>query len=175
MKKRFLAFLIIALAVSGLYAQDTAPKMEIYRTWISLNNEPKVIRGSLYQVSDNAVVVSSAVKNRHYSANRYEITKLHYYTIETIQIRQSGTVRRGARLGAIAGFTVGFLIGNITTGSGDFFTGPTVGVILGVPSAIAGAGVGAIIGSSKITIPINGNTNNFNQNKNKLREYAIIK
>ena len=174
MKKEFLAVLIIALAVGGLYAQDNTPRMKIYRTWISLDNVPYEIKGSLYQISDSAVFVSSAVKIRHYAANRYEITELHYNTINTIKIRRSGSVRRGALLGAISGFAAGFLIGNITT-SEDWITGPEVGVIIGVPSALAGAGLGAILGSSKITIPINGKTNSFNQNKNKLREYAIIK
>jgi hypothetical protein len=48
-------------------------------------------------------------------------------------------------------------------------------LISGVPLAVGGAGIGALIGSIKIKIPINGSINSYNRNKNKLGEYPIKK
>ncbi len=54
MKKRLLTLLIIALAVSGLQAQDAASKIEIHRTWISLNSESYKNKDSLSQICDSS-------------------------------------------------------------------------------------------------------------------------
>jgi hypothetical protein len=71
MKKILLTLLIIALAVSGLQAQDAASKIEINRTWISLNSGLYKIKDSLYQISDFPVFVSNSLKRQNYYTNSY--------------------------------------------------------------------------------------------------------
>ncbi len=183
MKKKLFAFLMIALAVSGLSAQDTTKKTKIYRTWISMNSEPFKIKGSLYQVNDSSVFVSNALKIQDYSENRFETVELHVKDIKIIKTRKKNSVGNGALVGAISGLVFGGLIGYA---SGDdscppgtwciiSFTAEEKALMLGVPLSIVGAGLGALIGSAKIVIPINGNAITFNQNKKELRKYSIIK
>ncbi len=175
MKKKMFAFLMIALAVGGLSAQDTTKKTKIYRTWISTNSEPFKVKGSLYKVNDSSIFVSSFLRLQDYPANRDQLlVELYLENINTIKIRRMNRIGRGAWIGAISGFVVGGFIGYQT--EFDYFLHRHEMVFLGgVPLSIVGAGVGALIGSNKIIIPINGNANNFNKNKKELRKYSIIK
>jgi len=77
MKKRLLPLLIIAMAVSGLQAQDAASKIGINRTWISLNSEPEKAMDSLFQVNDSPVIVPSSLKTLDYATSSYEKDSLH--------------------------------------------------------------------------------------------------
>jgi len=185
MKKKMFAFLMIALAVGGLSAQDTTKKTKIYRTWISTNSEPFKVKGSLYKVNDSSVFVSNSLRLLDYPANRDQLVELHLENINTIKIRRMNNIGKGALIGAISGFVVGGLIGYAsgddppcTPPPGAWFCWTTTAeekaVNLGVPLSIVGAGLGALIGSAKIVIPINGNAYNFNKNKNELRKYSII-
>jgi hypothetical protein len=76
-KKRLLPLLIIALAVSGLQAQDAASKIGINRTWISLNSEPEKAMDSLFQINDSPVIVPSSLKTFDYATSSYEKDSLH--------------------------------------------------------------------------------------------------
>jgi hypothetical protein len=183
MKMKMFVFLMIALAACGLSAQDVPEKTKIYRTWISLNNEPYKIKGSLYQVNDSSILVSNSFIIQDYSQGRYETVELHLENIMKIKTRKKNSVGNGALVGAISGFVIGGLIGyaagDDSCPSGSWciisFTAEEKAVMLGVPLSIFGAGIGALIGSAKIVIPINGNAKTFNQNKSQLREYSIIK
>jgi len=46
-------------------------------------------------------------------------------------------------------------------------------VLIGIGCIGTGMGVGAIIGSAKITIPINGSKEQFNRNKSVLKDYSV--
>jgi hypothetical protein len=183
MRKKMFAFLMIALVVGGLYAQVVPDRTEIYTTSISLNSQPKKVAGSLCQVNDSSVIVSSSLRLQDYTANRFKKVELHFENIETIKIRRKNSVGNGALIGAISGLTFGGLIGyasgDDSCPSGTWcsftYTAEAKALMLGVPFSIVGAGIGALIGSAKIVIPINGSNKTFNQNKNNLREYSIIK
>ncbi len=172
MKKKLLTLLMIALTTIGLFAQESSTRLKIYRTWVSLNREPFKIEGSLYQINDSSIVVSSSFKRQDYAENKYEIVEKHIDDIETIKTRRYRSIEAGAWLGAFTGFTVGFVTG-VSTAEYSYLDELQVGLILGIPSAVAGAALGAIGGSFKRKIPIHGSIDYYNRSKNKLREYSI--
>ncbi len=170
---KIVALIMISLTATGLYAQDASTRPKIYRTWIYLNSG-FVINGSLYQVNDSSIVVSSSFRVQDYLDNRYEIFELPINNIETIKIRRNKSVGTGLWLGAISGFTIGFVVGH-STAENSFFSGSEVGFILGTPGAVAGAVLGAIVGSLKTNISIDGSIDTFNKNKERLKKYSIRK
>ena len=174
--------LIVLCCLNSLNAQDTFQKIKIYRTWVSLNSEPFKIKGVLYEVKDSSILVSRSVVIQDYSTDRFEIAKLNINNIETIKTRRKNSIGKGVLIGAVSGLVVGVLIGLIdgddppcTSGSWIClrYTAGQKALMAGVPLAVSGAGIGALIGSIKVKIPINGNINNYNRNKNKLRKYTI--
>jgi len=115
-----------------------------------------------------------------YLADRFETIKLHINDIETVKIRRKGRIGRGVLFGALGGFALGGIIG-LASGDDDpnncFFclSAGDKALLAGIPLSIVGAGLGALIGSLKVKIPINGNISNFNRNKSKLRKYTFKK
>ena len=45
--------LIVLCCLNSLNAQDIIQKIEIQRTWVSLNSEPFKIKGVLYEIKDS--------------------------------------------------------------------------------------------------------------------------
>ena len=164
-------------------------KPKIYKTWVSLNEEPFKIKGVLYELKDSSILVSNSVIIKDYSTNKFETINLHMNSIETIKTRRKNRIGKGIWIGALSGFVIGGTIGLISgdndssTGSSNYPTNyPTVdlsfssgqtALILALPSAAVGAGIGALVGSIKVKIPIYGNISNYNNQKNKLRKYSI--
>lgn len=176
--------LILLCCLNSLNAQDTIQKIKIYRTWVSLNSEPFKIKGVLYEIKDSSILVSSSVVIQDYSIDRFEVANLHINNIETIKTRRKNNIGKGVLIGAVSGFVLGGLIGLISGDdppctSGSLicfrFTAEEKALGTGVPLAVGGAGIGSLIGSIKVKIPINGSINSYNRNKNKLREYSIKK
>ncbi len=178
----FIAF----CCLNSLSAQDPTPKIKIYRTWITLNSEPFKMEGVLYELKDSSILVSSSVVMQDYSLDKLEVADLHITNIEIIKTRINSSVGDGALIGVITGFAVGGLIG--LTKGGDspcapadwfcyfqFSTAFEKAIFYGAGLAVVGAGIGASVGSIKVTIPINANINNYNRHKNKLRKYAYMK
>ena len=168
--------------LNSLNAQDTIRKNKIYRTWISLNSEPFNTKGVLYELRDSSILVSSSLVIQDYSTDRFETEQLYINNIETIKTRRKNRVWKGVLIGAVSGFAVGGLIGLISGNDPPCdphsiicirFTAGEKALIAGIPLSVGGAGIGALIGSIKVQIPINGNINDYNKNKNKLREYTF--
>jgi hypothetical protein len=165
--------LIVFCCLNSLNAQDTIQKINIYRTWVSLNSEPFNIKGVLYEIKDSSILVSSSVVIRDYSTDRFGMINLHINDIETIKTRKNGNIGKGVLIGAITGFAVGGFIGLLSGNdppcpSGSWFclrySAGEKALMAGIPLAVCGAGIGALIGSIKVTIPINGSINNYNRN-----------
>ena len=176
--------LIVLCSLNSLYAQDTIQKIKIHRTWISLKSEPFKIKGVLYEIKDSSILVSRSVVIQDYSTDRFEIAKLNIKNIETIKTRRKNSIGNGVLIGVVSGFVVGGLMGLIDGDDppctpGSWFcwriTAGQKALMMGVPLAVCGAGIGALIGSVKVVIPINGSISNYNRNKNKLRKYSIKK
>jgi len=174
--------LIVLCCLNSLNAQDTVQKITIYRTWVSLKSEPFKTKGVLYEIKDSSILVSNSVMIKDYSTDRFKVANLYITEIETIKTRINNNIGKGVLIGAITGFAVGGLIGLI---SGDDppctgwfcwrYEAEEKALMAGAGLAVVGVGMGALIGSIKVEIPINGSIDSYNRNKNKLREYSIKK
>ena len=186
MKKVTITTLILSLFYS-LSAQEDSTKLlsdkedkkiKIYKTWISLNNESRILKGALYEIKDSSIFVSSSLSKQDYSTGNFQKSKIYYNNIDIIKTRQKHSVGKRTCIGAIAGFVIGGMIGFL---SGDdnpdevYFASTASqkakedAIIL----AIGGAGIGALCGLIKIKIPINGNLENFKRNTSKLKKFSI--
>jgi hypothetical protein len=141
-----------------------------YKTWITLSPDQSKLKGFLYEKNDSSVIIREGFKNFREMASQ-EITyddllnlPLDYSSIpitniDKMKARKKGRVGRGVFIGALTGFAVGGLIGAISGDDPpDTYMALTAGekaLILGMPLAAVGAGVGGLLGSFKLTIPIN--------------------
>jgi len=183
MKYLIVIALIVLCCINSVHAQDTVQKKKIYRTWVSLNSEPFKSKGVLYEMKDSSILITSPSVIRDPSIGRSEVVQLYIDDIETIRTRKNNRVGKGILIGAVTGFAVGAMIGLISGDdppcSGSFFcfhfTAGDKAILAGVPLSVAGAGIGALVGSIKVQIPINGSINNYNKNKDKLKEYTFLK
>jgi len=169
-----------------LSAQEKEQKIKIYKTWVSFNNVPFNVKGVLYEVKDSSILVSNSLLVREYTSGRFKSADLHINTIEKIRIRKKNKVGKAALIGGISGFVIGAIIGyaegddppcstGYWGGGCESYTAGQKALINGASFAIVGGGIGALVGLIKIKIPINGNIENFNNSKNRLKEYSIKK
>ena len=83
----------------------------------------------------------------------------------------------GAVSGMAIGVASGFIAGDDPPCDDPFFCVPVSAeakaIMIGVPAAVIGAGIGLIIGSLKVKIPINGKAKNFDMKKSQLERYSI--
>lgn len=176
--------LIALCCLNTLSAQEFTQKTKLYKTWVYLNTEPFKVKGVLYEVTDSTLLVSNSLVIQDYNTNKFEVVKLNVSNIEEIEIRRKNSIINGVFIGALSGFALGGMIGLI---SGDdppcpsrallclSFSAGEKALLAGIPLSIVGAGFGALAGSFKIIIPIDGNNHLFNANKNRLKEYSIKK
>ena len=145
-----------------------------YKSWVTMFGG-NVIKGTLYQVNDSSVLIANSVLKTDLFSGKYQITKLNYNEIITIDTRAVNHVGRGALLGAfgglLSGALIGILAGNGHNDGGHFYTleRAELGGFLGI---LPGTLIGTISGLSPITIPINGRIDNFNKNRERLKKYT---
>ena len=172
--------ILMLLTEVQINAQDTTKKtIEITKTWISLNNSPDKIKGVLYDLKDSSILVSNSYKVQDYYSDKIETVELHIKNIETIKVRKKNNILIGAGIGAIVGLTATAIVvsGNRNKRSSllwdkNSFKELDAALIVGV--GLGAAGIGALIGSIKIKIPINGSMNNYKENHDKLRKKAVM-
>lgn len=165
---------------SKLQSTKKDKKLKIYKTWISFNNEPKVMHGALgvlYEINDSSIMISNSLVKKDYSSGNFRLSDISYKNIDYIKLRAKNNVGKGALIGTISGLIIGGILG---FGSGDdnpeglfAMTAGEKAVLAGTGLAICGAAIGALCGLIQIKIPINGNLENFNRNKNKLIKFTI--
>lgn len=177
MKSIKVIVLIALCCLKTLSAQESAQKIKVYRTWVSLNNEPFKIKGVLYELKDSSILVSSSLVIQDFRDLKLDVIDLKTHNIETIKIRRHKSIRKGAWIGVATGFVLGGIIGaslEEPCNQDDLCFNLLPGMYASIGMA-GGAAIGAVIGSFKLTIPINGSINSYNSHKSKLREYSIKK
>lgn len=178
---------LIVLVILGLFFQNNLQaqydkKVKLYKTWISLNQQPYKVNGTLYDVRDSSILVSSSLSIKDYNTNNFEVTDISVFEIKNINVRKKNKVGKSALIGAAVGITVGAIAGysmgdDESSGPWDLYNYSAEQNALGgaVAGGIIGAGLGAAIGLIKVKIPINGSMDNYHDNKAKLREYSLIR
>lgn len=123
-----------------------------------------------------------------------EISKINARSIDVVKLSKKGAVGQGILIGAISGLVVGGLIDliyystwkNQEPGKASNFGDGLVkevkrrpgyfaiqASLIGIACIGTGIGVGAAVGSVKITIPVNGSQEQFNRNKLLLKKYSV--
>ena len=183
-------FIVTAILLSSFHflsAQDDSPtlllsngekRFKIYKTWVSLNNDPKILKGVLYEIKDSSILVSNSIIKEDYKTGKFELLKIDYQNIDIVKTRVNNSLGLGILKGAVAGFAIGALIGIL---SGDdnpdeiYFpsTAERKAVVGGIILSLIGGNIGAMVGNIRVKIPINGNIGNFNRNRIRLKKYTI--
>ena len=156
---------------------DVNPKT--YITWIFLKDPPWKIKGCLYRVEDASLaLLPRAILMQGYDSDQ-EFTMIKATQIDMVKIRRKGSIGKGVAIGALSGFAAGVILGLIEgddqpSGSWDVinYTAEAKAIMYGTTFLIPGAIIGAVVGSIKIKIPIKGNTDTFNKNKQRLKKYS---
>jgi hypothetical protein len=175
--------LLTALMLCCIYysvaQQDTIKRRKIYETWIYPADGSYPLKGVLYEIKDSLVLISNSKLRKDYSTGNFQVSQFYYNNIDFLKVRKVNRIKRGALIGSALGLACLIPIATeIAKGARDepgksiyvgFFT-----TIIGVPLISFGAGTGALIGSVKIRIPINGQKENFDLNRNRLEEYSYM-
>jgi len=174
-------FFVILFGFSAIKAQDTIPKLKLYKSWIYMQQgKPYKIIGVLYEFKDSTILISNSFKIKDYQSNNFETQEISIQNIKEIEFRKNNNVGKGAWIGALSGLVVGTILGysmGDTKNSFNYlsFSAEQNAVIWGVGFTFLGAAVGAVIGSTTIQIPINGSMDNYKSNYDKLNNYGVIK
>jgi hypothetical protein len=178
MKILVLVFLIPVLAIGVLSAQDNQKKQnKLYDIWTTGGSGLIENRGVLYRVKDSSVVVSDSRYRRDYLTGNLSFTETAFNKISLIQLRRNNSVKRGALIGGIAGFVTGIAgTAIVIKQSGDDFEGfgSLIAGYIGSMMGAAGALIGLVAGSVKISIPINRSQDSFVNSKPKLQFYSYL-
>ena len=183
--KKFVFIAVILLCIPFLSSaqEDNIPK--IYKAWITLNNNSPEVKGVLYDIKDSSISLTNSFSfsGADYLSGNFKLTTINYNNIYRIKTRRNNSVVAGVLLGTSAGVITGAIIGG---SQGDDppcasficlfrMTAKDKALLGGVLGAFAGAGVGALSGLITIKIPINGNIQTFNKNKDRLRKYSYLR
>lgn len=191
--KLFVAIAICCLCVmQTMQAQTDSPdKKKKYQTWINTYDASRASTGVLYEIQDSSVTLSNRNFSRNGLPGKVDMTKLDVRSIDVIKVRKNGNIGQGILYGALTGLVVGGAVGLLYAstvekheeGANDLeksFNSTTsamqttgTSILIGIGCIGTGIGVGALIGSAKITIPINGSQEQFNQNRPMLTEYSV--
>lgn len=173
--------LLICCYVNSVDAQETVTRKMINSTSVTLISDPSLHNyGALYQIKDSSVLISHSKWLKDYTKgnSNFNVSEIEIIDIQIIKILSKTKARKGALIGAASGFAV---MGGITMilneleGGSSWISFPSwqVGLANGIVFAPVGAFFGAIIGSFSVKIPINGSMDNYNRNKDRLKEYSL--
>ncbi|MDX2444377.1 MAG: hypothetical protein QNK30_11315 [Bacteroidales bacterium] len=147
-------------------------KIKIYKAWIIPNNPTFEVRGILYEIKDSSISLSNSSVIEDYYVKKIETFNFQISDIRKIKIRRNNNIVKGLWIGALSGFTVGTIWGAIY-GADEANSAAKNTFIAAFELSMLGAGIGALIGSFKIVIPINGDFTNYLLNKKKLKKYSL--
>lgn len=177
--KTFLHLAILSILIANVsHAQEVQDltkgyqfqKDNAYKTWITINPDQSKLKGFLYDKNDSSVIIRGGFKNfKEINPAEFtyddlknlplEYSSIPFSNIDVMKARRKGRVGRGVLIGALTGLAIGGLIGVISGDDPpDTYMALTAGekaLILGMPLAAIGAGVGGLLGSFKVTIPLN--------------------
>jgi len=177
MKTRLLiASIILCSCMNSMNAQDPVTRDMIYKTTVRILSDPSFnCYGALYEVNDSSIAISSR-RLKDYNLGKVETLRFPVGDLKLIYTNKPGNGGKGARIGAISGVALGALFGLAAKDAGMLGAGGSMlfyasfGLVIGTPTGFI---VGKIAGHKRI--PINGSMDEFNLNKDKLKDYAIKK
>jgi len=142
------------------------------------NDSQQFISGYLFQAKDSAIVVyepPSIYSNyRDYSDNgfNYRAWTVDVNRIETIAYRRKNSVGVGIAVGAGIGLVLGSCA--VVIDDSDFLSTEAKFVAYCVPLSVAGAIIGAFIGSKYTIVKIEGKKSVYDNYKKEFKEFSIM-
>lgn len=164
-----MTILVLSLPIQNLQSQATGQKRPSnYHTWVkSMDNS--IYKGYLTLLKDSLVTIAK------YNGRETKLIKVD--DINSIKFRKDSKLVKGMIIGALAGFSIGGIIGlkrGDTPPGFHFFpplTAEQKALYFGTGLVIPGIIIGGIVCSKKIIIPINGSKENYNSQRAKLEKY----
>jgi len=177
MKTGPIILLFLLYSADVLNAQDSLSKKRINpHFWYMLYNETHRISGKLYDVKDSFIIISNSGRLSDYQKTIFESKQININSIRTIWYWDRSNFHLSILLGALSGFVIGAIVGlqeeDDPSGIIAFTSGEKAIGDMVLGTAI-GFGAGALIGSIKVRIPINGVGSNYSKYKSRLEKKSI--
>jgi small nuclear ribonucleoprotein (snRNP)-like protein len=150
----------------GLNAQNNSKKIQIHKVWVKTMDGTKTT-GVLYSADEQSIKIS---KNNSFSNSNLIVIESE--KIDFIKIRRKGKIGKGAWIGAASGAGFGVVLGIAATDDNDW--DGVAGTVSGLFFGIVGTGVGAIVGSNKKKIQINGDSELYLSNLSFLQSASLL-
>jgi len=148
-------------------------KTKLYKTWVTLKNNPNTLKGVLYEVKDSSILIVNSLSTIDYLSKNVAVTSINFDDIELLKARRLNSIGKGVLIGSTIGFATGaFYAYTLAEGMG-IYTGIII-LYSGFPTAILGAGTGALFGSIKDRVPIDSDYDNFNLYRSVLEDYSFV-
>jgi hypothetical protein len=172
MKKIALIVLLVICDLHSTTAQENSKQKSInFQTWIHLYNQQKPLRGVLYEIKDSSIWISNSMVKADYLTSNFKVSNIEYKNIGYVYLRNRYSVVIGTVIGTAVGIAGAFgIAGSIA--NKDELAGAML--LFGSPFIALGTGIGALIGSFRIHIPINGSFETFKQNESRLKRYSYL-
>ncbi len=172
--------LVILLGLLLLFSprlQSQNSKNKAHKVWISNVNNSKIIKGTLYEVNDESLLIM----DKHSKEITIDASK-----INIIKIRRKGKIGKGILIGSLTGLATGAIIGIVSGDDPDktVVAGWPIGtytvegqkkgekaLIYGVLLGLAGGGAGALIASKREKIIINGSIESYKSQIEFIRNF----
>jgi len=144
---------------------------------LNLQSTPTTIVAKLYDLQDSGLLISKTSKVDLYRNGDFETTELKYPEIKFVSYRNNQRIISYAVALGVVGFISGAIIGsNIKNRTeddwdGGWYTGKLLD-FMGYGFAI-GAGTGALTGSIKTRISIDGIFDKYQKNKLRLQKQSV--
>jgi hypothetical protein len=176
-----LAFCFMSFVVDAQKVID--PEVR-FLSWIYLKDNPQPLKGVILETNDSTIqFISSAFLVKNKAVSPYTSETIPVSGIDKIKFRKKGSVGRGMIVGALggvmAGAITGFIEGDDVCEPGSWcifqFSAGDKAVIYGTLLAVPGTALGAILGSSRNTVYINGGQSLYFNSRNELKAYALIR
>jgi len=165
------AIFIIHISPPSLFSQNNKQeKKEIYKVWVTKLDKSSKAKGYLFETHDSLVTIMS------YSTLGGS-QDIAVSNINEMKFRKKGKFGKGVLYGTLIGVSIGVILGYA---SGDdnggiiSFTAGEKATFLGIFFSLPGAIIGGIVGHRmNFNIPIRGNHNTYNAQREKLRRYKV--
>ncbi|WP_242120517.1 hypothetical protein [Aestuariivivens sediminicola] len=150
----------------NMNAQTKTKKIRTYKVWITMLDGSEE-KGMLYSADEEFLKISKSN-----TLDESNVTAIHAGTIDVIKIRRKGKVGKGALIGGLSGIGASVLIG-ATTDDDNFFTREESAAIAGIVLVPLGTGIGALTGTKRELIPVNGNLKNYLRWLTTIQSYSL--
>jgi len=163
-----LILLLLIVSSEATFSQVVNTQNDIkYKAWFESMDGSLKQKGFLVELKDSSIVFGT----------QQNLEDIAVSNLQLLKFRKKNAIGKSLGYGALIGFGIGGLIG---LASGDDksgfirFTAEAKALGLGIIMSIPGAIVGATMGAPKVSIPIQGDLDTYNRQKEKLRKYSLM-